>query len=142
MARQFAEADLVEYADESADALVLRDQREAHGYRRYAELRVEEGLCFGRIDHVDGDVFHIGRIGVADRDQSPLVVDWRAPVAEPFYRATPGDPLGLVRRRHLLTRGRKLVGIDDEPLDLDAAAAATDAGDLVLVGEAALLDAV
>ena len=142
MAKQFAEAELVDFNPDAADAYVLRDQREAHGSRRYADLSVEDGLCFGRIDRIDGATYHIGRIGVADADQTPLVVDWRAPVAEPFYRATPGEPLGLVRRRHLMTRGRKVVGVDDEPLDLEAAGAAAAQGDLVLVGEAALLDAV
>jgi DNA helicase IV len=51
---------------------------------------------------------------VADETQEPLVVDWRAPVAEPFYRATGRAPMGLVRRRHFATRGRRLLGIEDE----------------------------
>ena len=119
-------------------AKVERDVREAHGVRRYASLRIDGGLCFGRIDSTEGETFHIGRVGVSEDDMTPLVIDWRAPVAEPFYRATPLDPLGLVRRRHLLTRGRRVVGIEDEPLDLDASAGDRD---LVLVGEAALLGA-
>src|SRR5206468_908214 len=51
-----------------------------------------EPLVFGRIDRaaVDGEIaaeaFHIGRLAISDTDQEPLVVDWRAPVAEPFYR--------------------------------------------------------
>ena len=49
--------------------------------------------------------FHIGRIAVADEEREPVVIDWRAPVAEPFYRATGRDPMGLVRRRHFSTRG-------------------------------------
>ena len=118
---------------------VEREARQATGTRRLAELRLGSlGLCFGRIDRIDGETFHIGRIAVDDEDREPLVVDWRAPVAEPFYRATPGQPLGLIRRRYLLTRGRRVVGIDDEVLDL---AGESDRDDVVLIGEAALLEA-
>ncbi|HET6948868.1 MAG TPA: hypothetical protein VFI47_00730 [Acidimicrobiales bacterium] len=77
----------------------------------------DASLVFGRIDHArseGGENFYIGRIAVADESQEPLVVDWRAPVAEPFYRATGRAPMGLVRRRHFATRGRKLLGIEDE----------------------------
>ncbi|MGQ0519914.1 MAG: HelD family protein [Actinomycetota bacterium] len=73
-----------------------------------------ESLCFGRIDREDGEAFHIGRLAVSAEDQEPLVVDWRAPVAEPFYRATGVATMGLVRRRHFLTEGRRLLGIEDE----------------------------
>jgi DNA helicase IV len=51
---------------------------------------------------------------VADDQRDPVVVDWRAPVSESFYRATGRDPMGLVRRRHFASRGRLLLGIDDE----------------------------
>lgn len=71
-------------------------------------------LCFGRIDTEDDEAFHIGRLAVADEDQTPLVVDWRAPVAEPFYRATGRHPLGLRRRRHFLIEGRHLEAMEDE----------------------------
>ena len=77
----------------------------------------DASLVFGRIDQArseGGETFYIGRIAVADERQEPLVVDWRAPVAEPFYRATGRAPMGLVRRRHFATRGRKLLGIEDE----------------------------
>jgi DNA helicase IV len=77
----------------------------------------DASLVFGRIDQArsgGGDTFYIGRIAVADETQEPLVVDWRAPVAEPFYRATGRAPMGLVRRRHFATRGRRLLGIEDE----------------------------
>jgi DNA helicase IV len=77
----------------------------------------DASLVFGRIDQSrsnGGDTFYIGRIAVADESQEPLVVDWRAPVAEPFYRATGRAPMGLVRRRHFATRGRRLLGIEDE----------------------------
>ncbi len=101
---------------------------------------VEAGLCFGRLDNTDGETIHIGRIGLFDEDNDyePLLIDWRAPVARPFYLATAASPLGVRRRRHLRIRLRNVVGIDDEVLDLDA----EDAGqDLGLAGEAALLAA-
>ncbi len=79
-------------------------------------------LCFGRIDTSgaghNGDseaaTYYIGRVAVADESQEPVVVDWRAPIAEPFYRATGRQPMGLARRRHFATRGRQLLGIEDE----------------------------
>jgi DNA helicase IV len=77
-----------------------------------------ESLIFGRIDREDGEAFHIGRLAVSNEDQEPLVVDWRAPVAEPFYRATGVEPMGLVRRRHFATEGRRLLGIEDEVFGL------------------------
>ncbi len=87
---------------------------------RLAQLDIgDEALYFGRIDRAptDGEVgesFHIGRLAVSGPDHEPLVVDWRAPVAEPFYRATGLDPQGLARRRHLAVKGRRVVGLEDE----------------------------
>ncbi len=60
------------------------------------------------------ETFHIGRLAIHSADHDPLVVDWRAPVAEPFYRATGRDPQGLVLRRHLALEGRRVVGLEDE----------------------------
>src|SRR5882757_1993300 len=75
--------------------------------RRHAQLSsVERGLCFGRIDNADESRFHIGRIGLFDEDYDPLLVDWRAPAAQVFYRATAANPLGATRRRHLRLNGR------------------------------------
>ncbi|MCP3989400.1 MAG: AAA family ATPase [Actinomycetia bacterium] len=77
----------------------------------------ERSLCFGRIDQFEeagGGSYHIGRVAVASETQEPLIVDWRAPVAEAFYRATGGDPQGLVRRRHFTSRGRTVLGLEDE----------------------------
>ncbi len=85
----------------------------------------DQALYFGRIDRVPepgngaangalGESFHIGRLAVSGPDHEPLVVDWRAPVAEPFYRATGLDPQGLARRRHLAVRGREVLGLEDE----------------------------
>src|SRR4051794_22632508 len=76
-------------------------------------------LVFGRIDRMaetpDGlEAFHIGRLAIADEESEPVVVDWRAPVAEPFYRATGREPMGLARRRHFSVHGRTLLGLEDE----------------------------
>jgi DNA helicase IV len=98
-----------------------------------------EGLVFGRLDHDDGAVHHIGRLGLRTDEQEPIVVDWRAPAAAAFYRATAADPQGVVRRRTISTRQRSVVGVDDELLD--AAAADTLAG-TVVVGDGAFLAAV
>ncbi len=77
----------------------------------------ERSLCFGRIDQVEesgGGSYHIGRVAIAGEDQEPLIVDWRAPVAEGFYRATGADSHGLARRRHFISRGREVLGLEDE----------------------------
>ena len=74
-------------------------------------------LCFGRLDLADGSVLYVGRVGLSGDGDDPLLVDWRAPKAALFYRATPGSPEGVVRRRHFITRGRRLVSIEDEVLD-------------------------
>ncbi len=108
---------------------------------RLAQLSgVEQGLCFGRIDHQDrpDGPLYIGRIGLRDADHEVMLVDWRAPAARAFYAATPQSPNGLSRRRHLHTRGRTVVGIDDEVFDLDGLSDDDRSG---LVGEAALLAA-
>jgi DNA helicase IV len=88
--------------------------------RRLEDLDLgDASLVFGRIDRVaespdQFESFHIGRLAVADEEREPVVIDWRAPVAEPFYRATGRDPMGLARRRHFSIEGRNLLGIEDE----------------------------
>ncbi len=79
----------------------------------------DDALVFGRIDRraetpAGIETFHIGRLAVANAAHEPVVVDWRAPVAEPFYRATGKESMGLARRRHFAVHGRKLLGIEDE----------------------------
>ena len=97
-----------------------RDVFDEAVFNRLTQLDLgDSALVFGRIDRGTDDVdqfesFHIGRLAVADENADPVVVDWRAPVAEPFYRATGRDPLGLVRRRHFHVQGRQLFGIEDE----------------------------
>ena len=88
-----------------------------------------EGLVFGRLDVLDGAALHIGRLGLRTEDQEPIVVDWRAPAAAPFYRATAADPLGVVRRRTITCRGPRVVGVEDELLDPDARLDGTIVGD-------------
>ena len=88
--------------------------------KRLAELDLgNASLVFGRIDRSAEspdavESFHIGRLAIADEEREPVVVDWRAPVAEPFYRATGRSPMGLLRRRHFVVEGRKLLGLEDE----------------------------
>jgi DNA helicase IV len=139
-------------ADERLRAILLeaggtpqgRTQREAtrsHYAEQLAQMNaVENGLCFGRLDFTAENPRYIGRIGLfaADRERDPLLIDWRAPAARPFYLATAVSPEGVTRRRHLRTKGRMLTGIDDEVLDL---AAGRDGGREDVTGEAALLSA-
>ncbi|MYS31694.1 AAA family ATPase, partial [Streptomyces sp. SID7804] len=81
---------------------------------------VDGSLCFGRIDLASGDTHHIGRIGLRadDADRTPVLIDWRADVARPFYLATGHTPMGLRRRRHISTEGRRVTALHDEILDL------------------------
>ncbi|MFF7677870.1 HelD family protein [Actinacidiphila glaucinigra] len=62
------------------------------------------------------ETLHIGRLGVLDADYAPLVIDWRAPAAAPFYRATPVAPGRVVRRRVIRSKGRKVLGVEDDLL--------------------------
>jgi DNA helicase IV len=98
----------------------------------------EEGLCFGRIDTLDSTTTYIGRIGISDAQHRQLLMDWRAPASEPFYRATAVDPGDIVLRRHLGTRSRRVVSIEDDVLNAQALAAT---GGTHLQGEGALIAA-
>ena len=109
-------------------ARLERDLTAAEQSRRLAQLNaVERGLVFGRTDgHEPGNpegqepvTLYIGRIGLRDDEHEPRLIDWRAPAAHPFYAATPRDPAGLIRRRHIYTRNRAVTGVDDEVFDLD-----------------------
>src|SRR3954447_15075956 len=107
-----------------------RDVFEEALYSRLTQLDLHDSvLVFGRIDrlaHESGaeagdpssgegvESFHLGRLAVADEERDPVVIDWRAPVAEPFYRATGRNPMGLARRRHFAMKGRQLLDIEDE----------------------------
>lgn len=112
---------------------VLRESSDSHTEARWQRevavnavagrvnrLRVADyGLCFGRVDHAEGGHQHIGRVGLFDEeaDYEPLLMDWRAPAARPFYCATAANPEGVTRRRHFHTRGHEVVDFHDDYLD-------------------------
>ncbi len=125
---------------------------------------VENGLCFGRLDldperpppppadgvgdpdveGLDQDVLYVGRLGLLDEDHDyePLLIDWRAPAARPYYTATAASPDGVRRRRHIRSRSRRVTAVDDEILDLEEAARVGAATQRTgLTGEAVLLAA-
>jgi DNA helicase IV len=112
----------------------------SHAQRLTQLQAAVDRLCFGRIDREDGASFHLGRVGLAgDGDDGRALLDWRAPAAAAFYQATGARPMGLVRRRHLRTRDRRVVDVHDELLSLDAG---TDPGtDVALDTDSALLAA-
>jgi DNA helicase IV len=107
-------------------------------YRRAESLKdlPDAPLFFGRLDYQPGSTrpasesgpakevspagnqtgesFHIGRRHVHDRQGHPVVIDWRAPVSRPFYRASPSDPMGLTRRRRFGFSGGELTAFEDE----------------------------
>lgn len=121
-------------------ARLERDVSAAEHEKRVAQLNLtERGLCFGRTDDEKRDTLYIGRIGLRDDDYDLKLIDWRAPAARPFYAATPRNPVGLVRRRHIYTRLRQVTGLDDEVFDLDKL---SDEDKSTLSGEAALIAAV
>ncbi len=143
-----------------AGDLVERDVVMGTALQRLDQLAIgDQPLFFGRIDYFAraaqaGETYHVGRLAVSDQDLNPLVVDWRAPVAEAFYRATGVESLGLARRRHVAIRGHEVVSVEDEyfandegelELPEDALRAATSEGlvdgGLALGGPGALLAA-
>ncbi len=103
-----------------AGDLVERDVVMGTALNRLDQLAIgDQALFFGRIDYQDkeegpGDTYHVGRLAVSDGELNPLVVDWRAPVAEAFYRATGVESLGLARRRHVAIRAREVLSVEDE----------------------------
>src|ERR1700742_454662 len=141
-ARARSEEALHEVHGRGADGgtFAARMEREVSAYeqaRRLSQLNsVDRGLCFGRMDDTADHTFYIGRIGLHDDEYEPVLIDGRAPAARPFYAATPNDPAGLIRRRHLYTRGRTVTGLHDEVFDLDRMSEADRRG---LAGEAMLL---
>jgi len=103
-------------------ALYERDVAALAAAARRADLDAAgEGLVFGRLDLQDGTVHHVGRLGLRSPAQDPIVVDWRAPAAAAFYRATAAQPSGVVRRRTITTRGPQVRGLEDELLDAERA---------------------
>lgn len=100
---------------------------------RLEQLEIGDlSLVFGRLDFAptderpDVDTYYVGRVAVSDESSNSVVIDWRAPIAEAFYRATGVEPLGLQRRRHFATRGQTLIGIDDEVFHGDGTSDGTE----------------
>lgn len=104
-------------SDSAAQAV---DSAIAQGHLR-ARLRSldtdVDGLAFGRLDAEAGDTWYVGRRHVEDDAGDPVVVDWRAPVSTPFYRATAADPMELRRRRRFVMTGRLIDDLFDEVFD-------------------------
>lgn len=129
--------DLFRQHGSTHQAVWERDVFVARDVDRLARLdAVEPGLCFGRLDLADGERRYIGRIGLSDDDYEPMLIDWRAPAAEPFYRATPANPGDVTRRRHIRTSRRRVTAVDDEVFGLELP---DGDGRATLSGEAALL---
>ncbi|MFI8193095.1 HelD family protein [Streptomyces sp. NPDC085946] len=131
--------DALAQGDTPMQARLERDILVAERSGLLAALNAVDGsLCFGRIDLTSGATHHIGRIGLRadDAERTPVLIDWRADVARPFYLATGHTPMGLRRRRHLSTDGRRVTALHDEILDLgDATRTGHEdpAGDAVLL---------
>nr|WP_234542273.1 AAA family ATPase [Streptomyces shenzhenensis] len=114
-------ADALALGDKPMQARLERDILVTERSGLLAALNAVDGsLCFGRIDLTSGTRHHIGRIGLRldDAERTPVLVDWRAEVARPFYLATGHTPMGLRRRRHIATDGRRVTSLHDEILDL------------------------
>jgi DNA helicase IV len=86
------------------------------------------------------ETLHIGRIGVLDSEYAPLVIDWRAPAAAPFYRSTPVDPGRVVRRRVIRSKGRRVLGVEDDLMRPELKAS-LDGDELAVIGDGALMAA-
>lgn len=138
-----------------------RFNRDALQYRYSQEMSAinaaEDKLCFGRLDREqlpdpsnagDEDTpessIHIGRMGMTDgtSERRQILIDWRAPASAPFYTATALNPQGVVRRRHLQTRRKKVQSVADEYLQSGDGADSADVADsLGAAGSSALLEA-
>ncbi|GAB3649413.1 HelD family protein [Glycomyces tarimensis] len=127
------------YAHRDATVPGAQFERDVFVYRaarRIADLDSQhEGLVFGRLDFDDGRVRHVGRLGVRDDEYRTLLVDWRAPAAAPFYRATAVDRQEVARRRVIRSFGRRVEEISDDLLNEDAA------DRLPVIGDGALMAA-
>ncbi|MGO1928951.1 MAG: RNA polymerase recycling motor ATPase HelR [Microbacterium gubbeenense] len=77
-------------------------------------------LCLGKIVTADGDTLYIGRTGLVSPEGKRLLVDWRAPAAEPFFAATHQNPMGLVMRRRFRWKLGRVTDFWDEVFDADA----------------------
>jgi DNA helicase IV len=104
----------------SNDAVLAANEADAEAVRWQLQRRLASldddvaALCFGRIDEEHGDRWYVGRRHIEDAEGAPVVVDWRAGVATPFYRATLADPFGLERRRRFVFTARELADVFEE----------------------------
>ncbi|KUH98021.1 helicase [Mycolicibacterium acapulense] len=117
-------------------SLLDRDAEVRAVAKRMNRLNVaDHGLCFGRLDSVTGDRLYIGRIGLLDEatEYEPLLLDWRAPAARPFYVATAARPEGMRRRRQFHSIGRRITDFTDETLGRPTEGAQGDAALLAAV---------
>jgi hypothetical protein len=112
---------------------VSREYLESAFAQRMRELADDPSipLFFGRLDYGDDEEFHIGRRHITNEDGDPMVVDWRAPVSLPFYRATRADPMDVARRRRFGFQHGTLTALEDE----DLASRAADAHSAILEAE-------
>ncbi|HEX4866912.1 MAG TPA: hypothetical protein VFV32_04740 [Acidimicrobiales bacterium] len=101
-------------AAQAVDAAIARTHLQARLRSLHTEV---DGLSFGRLDAETGETWYVGRRHVEDERGDPVVVDWRAPVSVPFYRATAADPLELVRRRRFVMTKRRVDDLFDEVFD-------------------------
>ena len=102
---------------QNGGTLVERDAEVRALAKRIARLDVaDNGLCFGRLDTLSDEHYYIGRLGLLDEENEPLLLDWRAPAARAFYVATAANPENMRRRRQFHTRGRHVVDFTDEVL--------------------------
>ncbi|OKL49253.1 HelD family protein [Boudabousia marimammalium] len=121
----------------SHQARTERDAISSHYGDEAARLeQVDDRLVFGRITKTNHDTHYIGRVGLVDEHDNRVLLDWRAPAALPFYQATAVEPLGVSMRRHISTKQRTVVGLEDELLDASAVGEINN-----LQGEGALLAA-
>ncbi len=132
-------------ADAAVAAALVRQtsDRAMHAVRRVNELKsAGQALAFGCTVDDAGERKYVGRLTVID-DDDPLLIDWRAPAAVPFYQATPLERMGVQRRRNLhygdsgTESAHQLVGYSDDVFDVDSAV-----DEIGLRGEAALLASV
>ncbi len=116
------------------NAAVLQHQIEER-IKALADLS-DTPLFFGRLDYLhspgaeqaeggEGERFYIGRRHVHDADGDPMVIDWRAPVSQPFYRASKKDPMDIALRRRFGYTGGDLTAYEDEHLSDPAEEATT-----------------
>ncbi|WP_084727950.1 HelD family protein [Rhodococcoides yunnanense] len=150
--RKYAQSRLSTVLLETGGTPQARSERESFSQLYTDDIAkydaAENGLCFGRIDlqpsSDENPVRYIGRVGILDEvnDYETLLLDWRAPMARPFYLATPAAPEDVLRRRHIRSRSRHVTSIADEYLDLTAArTVGLDSTATGVAGESALLSA-